>query len=172
MRMSRKVPRLSWDRKRFFAVSTALNHLATFLSQYEAHRVSNPGQRDELIDEVAAIFAAAIKRQPSQLSRRLLERFNRLARNEPVTFELLRLRSGGGPVVMRRGSTLNGPIVDGLFHALRLPIRDRFKRCRTCRQWFFDETRNKSKRGCSDKCTWRWWTRTRRRQALTATRGG
>lgn len=40
----------------------------------------------------------------------------------------------------------------------------RLKRCRQCGEWFVDETRNKTRLGCSDECTWKWWSRSRRKK--------
>ena len=42
---------------------------------------------------------------------------------------------------------------------------ERLKHCPQCRKWFVDETRNKKKERCSDRCTARWWNRDRRKTA-------
>ena len=44
-------------------------------------------------------------------------------------------------------------------------VASRLKRCEHCRLWFSDSSRNSSKKYCSPACTWRIWTRARRRAA-------
>lgn len=59
-----------------------------------------------------------------------------------------------------------GELVKALIDYFLNPSRDRLRRCEKCRRWFVDETRNKSQRRCSVKCTRAWWNRGRRRDSL------
>jgi hypothetical protein len=44
-------------------------------------------------------------------------------------------------------------------------VAARIKKCQHCNKWFADVTRNRSKLRCSARCTWRTWSRARRREA-------
>lgn len=50
----------------------------------------------------------------------------------------------------------------------------RLKRCKLCGKWFLDTSKNKSTVRCSRACTWKWWSRDRRRAAshTAQTKGG
>ncbi len=41
----------------------------------------------------------------------------------------------------------------------------RLKRCLLCQAWFVDSSKNRSTARCSDACTWKWWSRNRRKEA-------
>jgi hypothetical protein len=41
---------------------------------------------------------------------------------------------------------------------------ERLKRCPQCQHWFVDRTRNKQKERCSQRCTWQWWSWSKRKE--------
>lgn len=43
-------------------------------------------------------------------------------------------------------------------------VADRVKRCAQCHRWFVDATKNHLAARCSRRCTWQWWSRSRRRE--------
>ncbi len=43
-------------------------------------------------------------------------------------------------------------------------VADRVKRCAQCHRWFVDATKNHLAARCSPRCTWQWWSRSRRRE--------
>lgn len=62
-----------------------------------------------------------------------------------------------------------------LWHLWLFYFRDdgwlRLKRCPVCRTWFVDTSKNKSTRRCSEKCTWRYWSRDRRKEEHSKWKG-
>lgn len=56
-----------------------------------------------------------------------------------------------------------------LWHLWRFYFQDvgwlRLKRCLLCQAWFVDTSKNRSTARCSDACTWKWWSRNRRKEA-------
>jgi hypothetical protein len=42
---------------------------------------------------------------------------------------------------------------------------ERLKRCPQCGKWFVDGSRNRNKNRCSMDCTWKWWSRSKRKEA-------
>ena len=137
---------------------TGLSQLATLLNF----------SGDTASEAVAILVGAQKARRERRYPAQAIERFNRLAQDAPVRLYLEAERDG----TLRRmwkvgntGSGLRGLFVRELWEVLGTPgAIDLFKRCRVCRKWFFDETRNHSKERCSVACTNRWWHRARRRR--------
>jgi len=111
--------------------------------------------------------------------------FNRLASGVPFTFSLAPVagtyddlaasrRREQRQIVLWPGSDsgliincqdARGAIVKLLVDYVGHPSPERLKCCAQCLQWFVDQTRNNTRLRCSVACTWRWWSRDRRRQA-------
>lgn len=95
--------------------------------------------------------------------------FNDLAEKNPVSLKLIAQKSKSGQIEVIPGhepSTLTGSILLFLWqYYFKDNGWERLKRCPTCKKWFVDETKNKSKERCSNHCTWLWWTRSRRKEA-------
>jgi len=104
-----------------------------------------------------------------KLPRRVVDRFNQLARKAPV---YLFLSDGtdlrGVPTIGY--SSLQAIVLGALWEALQDPRIKRVKRCPQCQKWFVDRTRNQRAKRCSSACTYRWWTRTRRASRKTTKR--
>lgn len=62
-----------------------------------------------------------------------------------------------------------------LWHLWLFYFRDhgweRLKPCPICHIWFVDTSKNRSTARCSSACTWKWWSRSRRKQAHAVTKG-
>ena len=42
---------------------------------------------------------------------------------------------------------------------------ERLKPCAVCPRWFVDTSKNRKTARCSSACTWKWWSRNRRKAA-------
>ena len=111
--------------------------------------------------------------------------FNRLASATPFTFSLAPHGSAYDELVAsRRGEQLRlllnsesetglmiscadarGEVVKLLIDYFGHSSPERLKCCPLCGRWCVDQTRNNTRLRCSLACTWRWWSRDRRRQA-------
>jgi hypothetical protein len=120
------------------------------------------------------------------------ERFNHLAQGAPLAFFLVPGRRTATPrgaydelLARQRGERLGivpfqaadrsglmvscpdarRRVVKLLVDYFRHASPERLKYCAVCDRWFVDQTRNNARLRCSLGCTWRWWSRDRRRQA-------
>lgn len=96
--------------------------------------------------------------------------FNVFAENVRFVLRAEKHRTGQRHVpvmIPLMGQDYRGQVVALLWHALfRTQEGDRLKRCSQCQtKWFVDQSRNKSRMWCSEKCKWRWWDRKRRKKA-------
>ena len=48
---------------------------------------------------------------------------------------------------------------------------ERLKPCPVCHHWFVDTSKNKKTARCSSACTWKWWSRDRRKKMHHRTKG-
>jgi hypothetical protein len=62
-----------------------------------------------------------------------------------------------------------------LWHLWLFYFRDygweRLKNCPVCGTWFVDTSKNRATARCSEPCTWRWWSRQRRKEMHTSKKG-
>lgn len=94
--------------------------------------------------------------------------FNDLARNNPVILEIY----GEGPKSTFKVTQSYKAFTD--MSAMLLTVWKYYfgdfgwkliKRCPLCKKWFVDESKNNNKLRCSEDCTWKWWNRSRRKEA-------
>ena len=131
------------------------------------------------------VVTACVGRPPSPVPMAAAAPFNRLASATPFTFSLASHSSAYDELVAsRRGEPLRlllkpgsesglmiscadarGEIVKLLIDYFGHSSPERLKCCAQCGRWFVDQTRNNIRLRCSRACTWRWWSRDRRRQA-------
>jgi len=121
-------------------------------------RVKRPDQRRRLARNYALWRAAqSLVSSPDPKVRR---RFNRLAARNPV---IVRMSKDGTMQLVDSRQT--SPVVGLLAFFFTAQGSDRLRRCEQCARWFVDRGRNKAARRCSERCTWAWWSRSRRRAA-------
>lgn len=129
----------------------------------------------DLAREATAIVLEAqrSRREPRRIHD-AAERFNRFARTTPIKLSLSSLRTPRGWILLPAwnvggsedpGGGRVGFAVLQLWRALGVGAVGRLKKCRACRKWFADESRNRSKKQCGPACASRWWDRGRRRRA-------
>lgn len=155
-------------------ISAQLPELQELARQLNGVTATHPG-RDEwperyqavnaLADDAAAIIKAALGRPYPDVPPAAAERFNAMADMAPLHYVVGGWRpedakhflftSGSLSVYLRTNSGRGAWVIE-LARFLVNPQRDRLRRCPACRQWFVDETRNKSARRCSRKCTITW----------------
>jgi hypothetical protein len=135
--------------------------------------------RYDLADDAAAVVNATLGVRYPEVPVAAGDLFNRLADSAPVHYVVTRwpwhdrpkdekyFFSVGGGYVNLVTKTARGAWVIDLARFLANPQRDRLRRCLKCRRWFVDETRNKSARRCSRKCTIAW---SNAQRATTGTR--
>jgi hypothetical protein len=132
------------------------------------------------------VVTACVGRPPTApIPRAAAAPFNRLAAATPFTFALapqggaydqlvasrggeqhrLLLNPGSESGLMISCADWRGQVVKLLVDYFGHASPGRLKRCPLCGRWFVDQTRNNTRLRCSLACTWRWWSRDRRRQA-------
>lgn len=123
--------------------------------------ILNGNLGDHLAREAAAIVLDAQKSRRDAAA----DRFNRLAKTVPIKLSLTSSRMGVLVPALSLGDTYAGVVALHLWRVLGVGAVDRIKRCRACRRWFADRSRNRSKKQCDADCASRWWNRGRRRRA-------
>jgi hypothetical protein len=126
-------------------------------------------------------LAETIVSEPS-LSR-ASKKFNRHAQNHPVTmfveYPVMGIKKGSEPEADRSSAKNKEPphtavasrdaIGTALWHLWLFYFQDygweRLKRCAVCPRWFVDMSKNRKTARCSSACTWKWWSRDRRKNA-------
>lgn len=121
-----------------------------------------------------AVYESPHERYP--FPRLAIDKFNSLAKENPVSLEIMIKKSkkglsiyNGGPTVeIFAGHNPTSSMQSALWFLWRFYFQnkgwDRLKRCPQCRKWFVDQTKNKKKDRCSKHCTWQWWSRDRRKK--------
>jgi hypothetical protein len=99
-------------------------------------------------------------RSPWFLAPESARRFERFSAAHGVFFTAGR---HGIPIVA--GDDARAMVVLMMYEFFESRARDRLKCCLACRRWLVDETRNRTRRWCSDKCHTRGWSRAARRAA-------
>jgi hypothetical protein len=132
------------------------------------------------------VVTACVGRPPTApVPRAAAVPFNRLASATPFTFSLaprggaydqlvasrggeqhrLLLNPGSESGLMISCADWRGQVVKLLVDYFGHASPERLKCCAQCGRWFVDQTRNNIRLRCSRACTWRWWSRERRREA-------
>jgi len=104
--------------------------------------ILNGNLGDHLAREAAAIVLDAQKSRRDAAA----DRFNRLAKTVPIKLSLTSSRMGVLVPALSLGDTYAGVVALHLWRVLGVGAVDRIKRCRACRRWFADRSRNRSKK--------------------------
>ncbi len=119
---------------------------------------------DQARRDAAAVIEATRNIAHPKVSGEVVRLFNALADEAPLHYVLgwrpkdagqFIITIGGGAVSVR-SSTPRAVWVTLLADFLINPQRDRLRRCPVCKQWYVDQTRNRSALRCSRKCTITW----------------
>ena len=157
------------------------------LQELVAFVTRGPKGLSELQREVVGVLEAAVKIQYPVISTDAAERFNRFAEQASVQFHLghpapnrinLQVkRHVAASLLMPSGWSGDNDGARGLwayhlFYGFFLnPERARLRCCTQCARWYFDDTRNKSKRRCSRACTIAYSNARRRPRTKKSARG-
>lgn len=111
---------------------------------------------------------------------RASEKFTQLAKHHPVSMVVEFPVKGGQKRSGRRerphtALSSRDEIGTVLWHLWLYYFQDegwlRLKRCPVCALWFVDTSRNRATARCSATCTWKWWSRERRKEFHSSTKG-
>jgi hypothetical protein len=166
-----------------------IQFLADRLNSFREHRpVRKPLQTEELRRRMGALPPGWAEYEAWEVAEKIMEecqgvpaedplpsgvvrRFNALTREVPVNLYI----GERGRQDRRETYPWIEPTMDREPRGFVLQIlwgvltqsraRDRLKQCPRCQRWFVDRTKNKGKARCSESCTWRYWNRTRRKEA-------
>lgn len=127
---------------------------------HEKRRLPRSGQGN-IFDAIEDILRPVANLPASKpIPADVVDRFNDLADQNRLT--LLLFRGKGGRLIPAQAD--DGIWIETLRDIL-LAGRRRFKRCSMCEKWFVDRSPNHKKARCTEQCTWRWWSRSRRMKA-------